>query len=172
MQNTGRLSGPELVCPDGNRYRAGDRAVTLAPGADGRVVTSQRVVIVAVDLSAQMLTLRADDGEHLQLAGDEAGSDRLGYGYATTVHRGQGSTTELAHLFVDGGGRELAYVAMSRARQSTHVWAVADDLPQAADDLRRDWSTSRTPTWAHSNAGARSARDASRRTLFVVIAAG
>jgi hypothetical protein len=25
---------------------------------------------------------------------------------------------------------------------------VADDLPQAVDDLRRDWSTRRTPTWA------------------------
>ena len=37
---------------------------------------------------------------------------------------------------------------MSRARQSTHVWTVADDLPQAVDDLRRDWSTRRTPTWA------------------------
>jgi hypothetical protein len=37
---------------------------------------------------------------------------------------------------------------MSRARQSTHVWTVADDLPQAVEDLRRDWSTQRTPTWA------------------------
>jgi hypothetical protein len=37
---------------------------------------------------------------------------------------------------------------MSRARESTHVWTVADDLPQGADDLRRDWSTTRTPTWA------------------------
>ena len=48
---------------------------------------------------------------------DRTASD---YGYATTVHRGQGSTTERAHLFADGGGRELAYVAMSRARESTH----------------------------------------------------
>jgi hypothetical protein len=95
-----------------------------------------------------MLTLRTDDGRHVHLGMDEAGSDRLGYGYATTVHRCQGSTTDRAHLYADGGGRELAYVAMSRARQSTHVWSVADDLPQAVDDLRRDWSTRRTPTWA------------------------
>ncbi len=70
------------------------------------------------------------------------------YGYATTVHRCQGSTTARAHLFADGGGRELAYVAMSRARGATHAWVVADDLPQAAEDLRRDWSARRTPTWA------------------------
>jgi hypothetical protein len=52
------------------------------------------------------------------------------------------------HLFADGGGRELAYVAMSRARGATHAWVVADDLAQAAEDLRRDWSARRTPTWA------------------------
>jgi hypothetical protein len=148
MEATGRLSGPELVCPGGGRYRAGDRVITLAPGADGRLVTSERAVIAAVDASEQTLTLRTDDGQHVQLGAKEAGLDRLGYAYATTVHRCQGSTTERAHLFADGGGQELAYVAMSRARQSTDVWTVADGLPQAVDDLRRDWSTRRTPTWA------------------------
>ena len=37
---------------------------------------------------------------------------------------------------------------MSRARESAHAWVVADDVGQAADDLRRDWSVRRTPTWA------------------------
>jgi hypothetical protein len=148
MEATGRLSGPELVCPGGGRYRAGDRVVTLAPGADGRLVTSQRAVVAAVDPTEKTMTVRTDDGKHLQLGVEEAGSDRLGYAYAATVHRCQGSTTERTHLFADGGGRELAYVAMSRARHSTHIWTVADDLPQAVDDLRRDWSTQRTRIWA------------------------
>ena len=87
MDATGRLSGPELVCPGGHAYRAGDRVVTLAPAADGRLVTSQRAVIAAVDLSGETLTLRTDDGQHVHLRMEEAGADRLGYGYATTVHR-------------------------------------------------------------------------------------
>jgi conjugative relaxase-like TrwC/TraI family protein len=148
MEATGRLSGPELVCPGGNGYRTGDRVVTLAPGPDGRLVTSQQAVIAELDPSQGTLTLRTDDGQQVVLDADEAGADRLAYGYATTVHRSQGSTTERAHLFADGGGRELAYVAMSRARESTDVWAVADDLPQAVDDLRRDWSARSTPAWA------------------------
>jgi hypothetical protein len=41
---------------------------------------------------------------------------------------------------------------MSRARESTLIWTVADDLPQAVDDLRRDWSTRRTPAWAIDSA--------------------
>ncbi len=39
-------------------------------------------------------------------------------------------------------------MAISRAREATHAWLVADDVAQAADDLRRDWSVRRTPTWA------------------------
>jgi hypothetical protein len=37
---------------------------------------------------------------------------------------------------------------MSRARESTQVWAVADDVLQATEDLRRDWTNKRTPAWA------------------------
>lgn len=54
----------------------------------------------------------------------------------------------MAHRFEDGGGRELAYVAMSRARHHTTVHVVADDLDQAVEDLRRDWSFERRPRWA------------------------
>ncbi len=101
-----------------------------------------------VDLADGSLVLRTDDGRQVRLSAEHLGPDRLGYGYATTVHRSQGSTTTRAHLFADGGERELAYVAMSRARESAHAWVVADDVGQAAEDLRRDWAARRTPTWA------------------------
>ena len=149
MATTGRLSGPEVVCPGGLAYRAGDRVVTLAPGPDGSLVTSAAGHRRSRrPRQPARWSLRTDDGRLVRLAGEEAGAERLGYGYATTVHRSQGATVARAHLFADGGGRELAYVAMSRARQSTHIWAVADDLAQAVEDLRRDWSIGRSPTWA------------------------
>jgi conjugative relaxase-like TrwC/TraI family protein len=148
MTATGRLSGPEVVCLGGLAYRAGDRVVTLAPGPDGSLVTSQRATVEAVDPQAGAVAVRTDDGRLVRLAGPDASAERLGYGYATTVHRSQGATVTRAHLFADGGGRELAYVAMSRARESTHIWAVADDVAQAVEDLRRDWAIRRSPTWA------------------------
>jgi hypothetical protein len=64
------------------------------------------------------------------------------------IHRSQAATVETAHRYEDGGGRELAYVAMSRARRSSHVYVVADDLDQAVEDLVRDWSAERRPRWA------------------------
>jgi len=45
----GRLSGPELVVADVG-YRAGDRIVTLAPGARGEIVTSECGTVLAVDV--------------------------------------------------------------------------------------------------------------------------
>ncbi len=147
MAATGRLTGPELDV-DGVSYRAGDKVIALAPDRDAGLVTSQRATITHVDVDAATVVLRADDGRHIGLTAGQLGADRFGHAYATTVHRFQGATVERAHLYADGGGRELAYVAMSRARQASTAYVVADDLAQAAEDLTRDWATRRTPTWA------------------------
>jgi len=64
------------------------------------------------------------------------------------VHRSQGATVARAHVLEDGGGRELAYVKMSRARERTTLYPVADSLEQATDDLGRSWSRSRRIGWA------------------------
>jgi len=147
MADTGRLSGAELDV-DGTGFRAGDRIVTLAPGTNGDTVTSQRGVITSVDVNARSLLVCMEDGREHRFGPDDVGADRLAHGYATTVHRSQGATVDTAHLFADGGGRELGYVAMSRARQASHVHAVADSTDQAVDDLVRDWSVERRQSWA------------------------
>ena len=89
-----------------------------------------------------------DDGQTHALGPDQIGPDQLALGYATTVHRSQGATFDTAHLFADGGGRELGYVAMSRARQTAHVHAVADNVYQAVEDLTWDWSREKRQAWA------------------------
>jgi hypothetical protein len=122
--------------------------VTLAPAADGAVVTSQTATVVAVRPDAKALMIRTDDdGAIHRLEGAEIGAERLAHAYAVTVHRSQGATVERAHALEDGGGRELAYVKMSRAKHRTSVYVVADDLDQAKEDLRREWATDRRLGW-------------------------
>jgi ATP-dependent exoDNAse (exonuclease V) alpha subunit len=147
MRQAGRLSGPELQVA-GYTYQAGDRIVTLAPSAHGQLVTSQRGQVVGVDADAGSLTVRTDDGLTHALGADQIGPDQFALGYATTVHRSQGATFDTAHLFADGGGRELGYVAMSRARDAAHVHAVADNVYQAVEDLTWDWSREKRQAWA------------------------
>ena len=129
-------------------YAAGDRIVTLAPAAEGQVVTSERGVVTAVDLEAQRLAIETEDGKRYWFEQEAIGQSKLAHGYATTVHRSQGATHDIAHVYEDGGGRELAYVAMSRAREETHVYLAADDLDQAREDLCRSWETERRWKWA------------------------
>jgi hypothetical protein len=55
---------------------------------------------------------------------------------------------DVSYVLEDGGGRELAYVAMSRARAESHVYVVAPDLAQAADRLNWAWDQQRRQAWA------------------------
>jgi conjugative relaxase-like TrwC/TraI family protein len=144
----GRLSGPELVVGE-TAYRAGDRIVALAPGAHGEVVTSECGTVRAVDVDRrELVTTMDDDGRTQRLAGVDLDAAHLAHGYALTVHRAQGATVERAHALEDGGGRELAYVKMSRAKERSTVYAVADSLDQAVEDLRWSWAQSRRIAWA------------------------
>ena len=138
-----RLGGPELAAPGGAHFAVGDRIVTLAPLAHGQIVTSERGVVIAVSQDQDHLMVRLEDGRQHRLERDEFGAEQLAHGYATTVHRSQGATHDLAPVYEDGGGRELAYVALSRARDETHVYLCADDPDQALEDLCRSWATER-----------------------------
>lgn len=81
-------------------------------------------------------------------APEDIAGDRLAHGYAVTVHRSQGLTVDATHGLDDGGGRELAYVRMSRARTKTMIYATADDVEMAAEDLARSWSNETRQRWA------------------------
>jgi conjugative relaxase-like TrwC/TraI family protein len=147
LGDAGLLAGPTLEVA-GRPFAVGERIVTLAPAADGQLVTSQRGIVTEVHGDEEWLVACTDDGRHHRFSRDDLAPERVDYGYATTVHRAQGATVDTAHLYADGGGRELGYLAMSRARHQAHVHVVADDLDQACDDLTRDWTTERRQRWA------------------------
>jgi hypothetical protein len=147
----GELSGPELEAPGGRSYRAGDRVITLVPGPGGAWVTSQSAAVVSVEPGAKSLVARTPEGTTLHLGPEDVGSDKLAHAYAITAHRSQGSTVDVTYALEDGGGRELAYVAMSRARGESHVHIVAPGLSQAASRLVRAWEEERRQSWAIGN---------------------
>jgi conjugative relaxase-like TrwC/TraI family protein len=143
----GWVTGPDLDTPDGRSYAVGDPVVILVPNHEGQLVTSQRGRVVAINQRAQALTMATDDGRRVVLRGEALDQDHLDYGYALTVHREQGATADRSHYLAEGGGRELAYVAMSRARGSSIVHAVADNVGQAIEDITHDWSVDRNQQW-------------------------
>jgi hypothetical protein len=61
---------------------------------------------------------------------------------------------DVAHVLDDGGGRELAYVAMSRARTASHVYVTAANPRQAAERLTWNWDQQRRQAWITDRAQA------------------
>jgi conjugative relaxase-like TrwC/TraI family protein len=155
-EKLGRLSGAELEAPGGRRYRAGDRVITLSPGPDGAWVTSQRAMITTVDPGHGLLVAVTPEGAELRMGPDHIGADKLGHAYATTAHRSQGSTVDVTYALEDGGGRELAYVAMSRARHESHVHVVGPSVAYAAERLAWAWGQERRQAWAVDRQAAKS----------------
>jgi conjugative relaxase-like TrwC/TraI family protein len=147
MEAMGRLSGLELTAEDGRAYRAGDRIITLAPGPKGAWMTSQSATVTSVDVPGRSIRAVTPDGRTLAFGPDDIAAGKLDWGYAITAHRSQGSTVDVAHVLADGGGRELAYVAMSRARQRSDLYVVAANQAQAADRLAWSWEQERRQAW-------------------------
>jgi conjugative relaxase-like TrwC/TraI family protein len=143
----GQVTGPELNAPGGRCYAVGDKIVMLTPDLDRRWVTSERGQVTVVN--DQTMTIQFERDRAVTLSGTEIDADHLDHAYALTVHRTQGATVDAAHVLADGAGRELTYVALSRARTTTHIHAVADNLDQARDDLTRDWTAERRDRWIH-----------------------
>lgn len=148
----GRLTGPEVTAPGGRTYAAGDRVVALAPNPPAGIVTSQQLTVAAVDPDAGAVVVDTGQGRLVVLFDDATDGTHLDHGYALTVHRCQGATYDRAHVLGAGGGRELAYVAMSRARQRTTVHTIADDLAHAVETLQSDWGAERGQRWVSATA--------------------
>lgn len=59
----------------------------------------------------------------------------------------KGPTVDTAHVLADGGGRELANVAMSRARGPSHVYLPTANRGAGVDYLRWEWRSDRRQAW-------------------------
>ena len=145
----GHLTGPELAVPGGRAYAAGDRIVTLAPAADGRLVTSQTGTVVAVDPAPATLELRMDDGQQVRLPAGRgrrrSARLRLRPHRAPQPRRHRRRQPPVLRRRRTGARLRLH---VPSPRQEALVYVVADDVDQAKGDLAQDWSKDRRQRWA------------------------
>lgn len=141
----GRVHGPSVDLRD-IEVAVGDQLVTLEPNRRLGLVTSERLTVLAVDPDRRTVAAAAG-ARTIHLTEDDAGPDRLAYGYATTIHRAQGATVDTCHLYADGGTHQLAYVAVTRARERTTIHCAAESRAQAIEDLRSSWTRPDTQRW-------------------------
>ncbi len=80
-------------------------------------------------LTVDQMTIHTTSGEHVVLDRDYLDHGWVDHAYAITIHKAQGVTCD--HVLVVGPAglyREGAYVALSRARNTAHLYATTTDI--------------------------------------------
>lgn len=135
LHRRGRL-GPDVFLFGSRSFAFGDEVICLRNDRLLGVRNGSRGVVSGA--SAGALCLQMGEGERqIPMAYVEGGW--LTYGYATTIHKSQGSTVDYAFV-LDSGSlyREATYVAMSRARARTDLYMTEGafrSLPRRGNDL-------------------------------------
>jgi hypothetical protein len=127
LRESGRVHGPELEL-HGGRFAAGDSIVIKRNEPALGISNGDRGRVLAVDPAGRRLLATIDERQ-VQLGPEfldditRHGDPTLLHGYAVTVHVAQGLTFDHAYLLADHGlTRELGYTALSRGRNSNHLY--------------------------------------------------
>ena len=122
--------GAELA---GQIVGVGDVVLTTAPDRrqvadNGRwVLNGDRWTIERIGPNTSLAVSHLDHGGRLVLPSDYV-AEHVSLGYAATVHRAQGTTTERCHLLADEHlSANHLYVGMTRGRGANHAYVVVDD---------------------------------------------
>jgi conjugative relaxase-like TrwC/TraI family protein len=125
----GELAGPAVTI-GGREFAVGDRVIARRNDRLRDVDNGMRGTVVAVDAAAAVVTIEADAGGRRQLDRGYV-EEHLEHAYALTGHGTQGGTLE--RTVVVGRPEEFSlnwgYTALSRAREQTEVYLVAERRP-------------------------------------------
>lgn len=147
LKASDELRGSELVV-DGRAFAVGDDVIGRRNDYRTGILNGTRGTITALHHQAQTVTVRTDDGEHLTLNRTYLQRGFLDHAYAITVHKAQGATYDQAFVLGDDQlYREAGYVALSRARDRTRLYAVAT---HPDDERSCSRAVSRCMTWSIS----------------------
>jgi ATP-dependent exoDNAse (exonuclease V) alpha subunit len=146
-----------LELHDGNRAGVGDWIVTRANArmlqtSRGRDFVKNGDAWVVRDIGADgsLLAQRRGAPTTVQLPAAYV-SRAVELGYAVTVHRAQGLTCDTTHATItDATSREQLYVAVSRARQRSHLYLTRDH--EASADRAHDSLAPTPPPPDHAQA--------------------
>jgi ATP-dependent exoDNAse (exonuclease V) alpha subunit len=111
----------------GIEFRVGDHVMATRNDRRVGLLNGTRGTVVAVDPYRGRLTIETD-ARRVDVPSSYLEAGHLTYGYAMTVHKAQGATTDHAFLLGDEAlFREAGYVAMSRGRQANTCYVVEGD---------------------------------------------
>lgn len=147
----GQIEAGGVTLAGGNRAGVGDWIVTrrnqrtLALFGGNEFVKNGDVwTVTSRHADGSLEVTNHAHGGQVRLPADYAG-EHVELAYATTAHRAQGSTVDLAHaLITEESTRETLYVSATRARHGTTLYVVTGDTDNLEHHAaRRDRQTAR-----------------------------
>jgi hypothetical protein len=115
-------------------FAAGDRVVFLKNDRDLGVKNGTLATVEQAEPGR--IVTRLDDGERIRI--DQSAYAHIDHGYAVTLHKAQGATVDRTFVLASGGmDRHLAYVGMTRHRDSATLYAGHDDFRDEGALARR-----------------------------------
>lgn len=127
--SAGELDPDTRVDVAGRVFMVGDRVICARNDRKADLVNGTRLTITTIQ-PEQSITAIDTDGLSREIPWAYVEQGHLGLGYAMTVHKAQGMTTDEAFLLGDDRlFAEAGYVGLSRGRQSNRLYVVAQPDP-------------------------------------------
>jgi AAA domain len=138
LDREGCLGRERLDLDNGTELAVGDRVLCTRNDRRLGVVNGSRGTVVAIDLNRHAIVLELDKHRRLALPARYLDAGHVTHAYALTGHKTQGLTVERAFVLADGQGalREWGYVALSRSREQTRLYTIANRLEPDAPPHR------------------------------------
>ncbi|UXT19348.1 Ti-type conjugative transfer relaxase TraA [Agrobacterium tumefaciens] len=111
-------------------FAAGDRIIFLENNRDLRVKNGMLGTVEHVEKGKIIARLDGRSGDSVSIPTDSY--QAIDHGYATTIHKNQGATVDRAFVLASRTmDRHLAYVAMTRHRDSVQLYADSQEFTKA-----------------------------------------
>ena len=127
-----------VLTVDGTSFQRGDRVVTLRNDYHLGVRNGSLATVTKIHGYSGEITIRPDHGKSQRISAAYLQDGHVAHGYAITVHKAQGITTDRAYVLGTGDlYRELGYVALSRGRLSNDLFVAQPALREHAHRLEQ-----------------------------------
>ena len=117
--------GNESITVNNREFRENDRLLFTRNNKNLDIKNGDLVTVTAIH--DNQITVKTDDNRIITI--DTEQYDHLDHGYAVTTHKSQGTTVQKAFVLAsEMSGREWSYVAASRAKEETVIYADGETL--------------------------------------------
>ena len=155
--DNGYLDPASAIKVHGMKFFGGDRVLFAKADKLKGIENGYKATILSTNTFTRTMRVELDTPKRglssiVQVSFDQMSPADIQLGYASTTHKGQGSTSLNSYVLLGGGMTNLnmAYTQLSRAKHKTKIFLDEDSAGPSFKNIARRISKEQTKTLAHS----------------------